>query len=342
MAEILVEVTRGPLVESRHYGDIAVCDGAGALIAWAGDVHFPTYIRSACKPVQALNRFCSGAAARWDFTQKEYAIMCSSHYGEPMHQAVILGLLEKIGCSLEDLLTGTPYSIRPATFEKQIREHHVLRQYNSDCSGKHCGFLADCIAKGYPTAHYNDPDHPLQRDILKIVSDVAGLPADRIAIGVDGCSVPVHGMPLLSMAQAYARFTTPETLPEKYRAGARILADAMNAEPDMVAGPGGFCTEFLRATHGRFVGKIGAEAVYCIGVRGRNLGIAVKIEDGNARRALYPAVMSVLEQLKLLSEEEKRALSPFAEVPVMNDHGQPVGMARPVFRLHFSREVLPD
>ncbi len=336
MAELFVEVTRGPIVESRHYGSAVVCDSRGNIIASAGDPDTVTYIRSACKPLQALNRFCSGSAEKFGFTQKEYAIMCSSHYGEPMHQEVILGLLEKIGCSLDDLLTGTPYSIRPDYYKEQLWNHHELKPYNSDCSGKHCGFLADCIASGYPIAGYNRPDHPLQKDILKIVSEITEVPADKIAIGVDGCSVPVHGLPLKNMAMAFAKFSTPEHLPEKYRRGAKILADAMNAEPDMLAGPGGFCSEFLKATHGRFVGKLGAEAVYCIGVRGKDMGIAVKIEDGNMYRPLYPAVMSVLDQLDLLTTKEKEALRGFIEPPVLNDHGQAVGVTRPVFQLAFS------
>ena len=336
MAEVLAEVIRGPITESRHWGDIAVCDGSGKIIASAGDPCFVTYLRSACKPIQALNRFCSGAADKWGFTQKEYAIMCASHYGLPMHRDVILGLLDKIGCTQEDLRTGTPYSISPAYRDEQLRDRIEPQPCNSDCSGKHCGFLADCIAEGYLTEGYDGPGHPLQREILKIVSEVAGLPEDEIAVGTDGCGVPVHGMPLFRMAAAYARFASPELLPVRYREGAKILADAMNAEPDMVAGPGGFCTEFLRATNGRFVGKLGAEGVYCIGVRGKDLGIAVKIEDGNTGRVLYPVVMSALTQLGLLREEEQDALEQFVRPPVMNAHQQQVGEIRPAFRLRIS------
>jgi L-asparaginase II len=253
-----------------------------------------------------------------------------------MHQEVILQLLDKIGCTLDDLLTGCPYSIRPAYYEEQLREHIELKPYNSDCSGKHCGFLADCIACGYPLADYNKPDHPLQKDVLKVVSEVSGYPAEKIAIGVDGCGVPVHGMPLTSFARAFAAFTTPENLPEKYQKGAEILAEAMNAEPDMLAGPGGFCSEFLRATHGRFIGKLGAEAIYCVGVRGKNLGIAVKVEDGNLMRPLNPAVMSVLDQLGLLSDEEKESLKQFIEPVIYNVHNWEVGVVRPAFKLHFT------
>ncbi len=335
MAEVLAEVTRGPVTESRHWGDIAVCNSSGKILASAGDPGFVTYLRSACKPIQALNRFCSGAAEKWRFTQKEYAIMCASHYGLPMHRDIILGLLEKLGCSLDDLRTGAPLSISPAYREEQLRDRLELKPYHSDCSGKHCGFLADCIAEGYPTENYDDPNHPLQREILKIVSEIAGLPAEEIAVGVDGCGVPVHAMPLFRMAAAYARFSTPELLPEKYWDGAKIFADAMNAEPDMVAGPGGFCTEFLRATRGRFVGKLGAEDVYCIGARGIDLGIAVKIEDGNTQRVLYPVVMSVLEQLGMLTEEERAGLTQFIRPAVLNTHRQQVGEVRPAFRLLF-------
>ncbi len=335
MAELLVEVTRGPVVESRHYGDVAVCNGSGDLIAYAGDVSFVTYFRSACKPIQALNRFISGASQKWSFTDKEYSIMCASHYGEPMHQEVILGMLRKIGCTLDDLKCGSPYSIRPAYYEEQLRKNVELRPYNSDCSGKHCGFLADCIAKGYPIKNYNSPEHPLQKDILHILSEVSGVPVSDIVIGTDGCGVPVHGMSVRNMAKTYARFSTPVYLPEKYREGAVILAEAMNNEPDMLAGPGGFCTEFLRATKGRFVGKLGAEAVYCIGVRNMDMGIAVKIEDGNNARALYPVVMSVLDQLKLLSEEESAKLSQFAHADVFNHNKIKVGEVRPAFKLHF-------
>lgn len=122
-------------------------------------------------------------------------------------------------------------------------------------------------------------------------------------------------------------------MPEKYRDGAKILFDAINAEPDMIAGPGGFCTELIRACGGRLIGKIGAEAVYCVGFKDKDLGIAVKVEDGNMLRAIPPVVVGVLDQLDLLSEDEKRALSGFARPQVINDHGRPVGEVRPVVEL---------
>ena len=339
MVDILAEVTRSGIVESRHYGHVAVCSSNGDILAHAGDPEMVTFIRSACKPMQALILFESGAADKFDFTDKEFAIMCSSHYGEPIHQEVILGLLGKIGCTMDDLETGCPYSIRPAYFEQQLRENIEMKPYNSDCSGKHCGFLAGCIAAGYPTKGYYEPDHPLQQDVLKIVSDITGVAAEDIGIGTDGCGVPVHALPLKNMAMAYARFTSPENLPEKYRAGAARLFDAMNAEPDMVAGPGGFCTELIRACGGRLIGKIGAEAVYCVGFKDKDLGVVVKVDDGNMLRAIPPVVVSVLDQLGMLSSSEKAALKDlgFARPQIINDHGRPVGEVRAAVSLNMAR-----
>ena len=66
-----------------------------------------------------------------------------------------------------------------------------------------------------------------------------------------------------------------------------------------------------------------------------DLGIAVKIEDGNTRRVLYPVVMSALDQLGLLLEDEKAALAQFLCPPVMNAHHRQVGTVRPAFSLRY-------
>ncbi|QUO37270.1 asparaginase [Dysosmobacter sp. Marseille-Q4140] len=333
MSEAIVQVTRGSIVESCHRGSVAVTNGRGDLIAYAGNPDFVTYIRSAAKPFQAMNILFSGAWEAFGFTEKELAIMCSSHYGEDFHRETIQGILKKLGLSHQDLLCGAPLSINPAYRDRQLWEHLPIDETNSDCSGKHCGFLAVCRKKGYPIENYTSPQHPMQKELLHIVSTMCSIPEAEIAIGIDGCGVPVHAMPLRNMAMGYARLTAPAQLEEPYRSAAKRITAAMAAYPEMIAGTGGFCTEFLRHTHGRFCGKLGAEAVYCIGAAGQDLGIAVKIEDGNYR-ALYPAVMSVLIQLKLLDEKERTALQAFSEPDNLNDHGIPVGKIRPCFSLH--------
>src|SRR5256885_13486919 len=59
---VLVEVTRGALVESVHRGALAVSDARGRLRLKLGDVERPIFPRSALKPVQAVPLIESGAA----------------------------------------------------------------------------------------------------------------------------------------------------------------------------------------------------------------------------------------------------------------------------------------
>src|SRR5262249_5172106 len=70
---VLVEVMRGPLVESRHRGAAAVVDAAGTVVRAWGDVDQLVYPRSANKPLQAMALLETGAATRWGAGDVEVA-----------------------------------------------------------------------------------------------------------------------------------------------------------------------------------------------------------------------------------------------------------------------------
>lgn len=72
MSEVLVEITRGPIAESIQRGDVAVCNAQGELLAYAGDPEKLTYMRSAAKPIQALNVFVSGAQESISLTRRNW------------------------------------------------------------------------------------------------------------------------------------------------------------------------------------------------------------------------------------------------------------------------------
>src|ERR1700752_1666781 len=74
---ILVEVTRGDMVECRHHGSIAVVDIDGKVGFAAGDSESPVYARSAFKPLQAIPLVESGAADGEGLEQ--VAVACASH-----------------------------------------------------------------------------------------------------------------------------------------------------------------------------------------------------------------------------------------------------------------------
>ena len=94
---IVVEVTRGGLVESRHRGALAIVDTDGAAVATFGDVARPVYPRSAVKALQALPLVESGAAEALDYDPAELALACSSHNGEAVHVSAARVMLIKAG-----------------------------------------------------------------------------------------------------------------------------------------------------------------------------------------------------------------------------------------------------
>ncbi len=333
MSEILVNVNRGPLVESLHRGDIAVVNSKGKLVHSIGDPYKVSYMRSAAKPIQTLNVILSGAADKFKFTDEEISIMCASHYGEEFHRIVVEGIMKKIGLSTSDLLCGSMLSLSEEYKNELIWNHVKLKPTNTDCSGKHAGMLSVCIYKGYDIKDYNLENHIIQKEIKKVVAEMCNISEDKIFIGIDGCTVPVYGMPLYNMALGFAKLANPDELSTDYKNAANKVFKAMNSAPEMVAGTNGFCTELIKNTHGKLIGKFGAEAVYCIGIKGMDLGIAIKIEDGNSNRALYPTVIQCLEDLNVLDEDEKRALSKFKLMKNLNNIKENVGEIKPVFHL---------
>lgn len=324
MNEILVEVTRSGIVESRHHGHVAVCDSEGRLLAFAGNPNLVTYWRSAAKPFQAMNVVLTGVADTFKLTDPELAITCSSHYGEVFHRKAVESILKKCGIGLGQLKCGPATSLNPK-FARQLAWDKVPPDVLfNDCSGKHAGMLAVCIHRKFELPSYLVPHHPMQRQILEIISFMTGCPREKIHIGVDGCSAPVHALPLHGMAQAYARLGHPDALPQDFRTASERIFRVMFQNPEMIAGTGGFCTELMRVTHGKLVGKVGAEGVYCVGVRQRNIGFAVKLESGN-RTMLPPIVIRLLEDLDLLSPQELTRLGEFRVIPNVNDVKTQVG-----------------
>jgi len=330
MSVILCEETRGEVVESLSRGDIAVVDTRGELLYYAGDPGKFTYLRSAAKPLLALEVILSGASQYYGFTDREVAVMCASHFGEPMHRGAVESILTKIGLTREAVLGGHVTSLDPRYASKLACEHVPLNPLFSDCSGKHAGMLSICKYRGYSLDSYTHPDHPLQQELLQLLARLTRYDKEAIAVGVDGCSVPVHAMPLRHMAEGFARLATPGQ--QAWAPAAGNIYRAMNRYPEMIAGTGGFCSDLIRHTHGKLIGKIGAQGVYCIGIRNKNMGIAVKMEDGHMER-LKPVVIKILEDLGLLTWQEAAALRPYRLMNNRNDLESIVGEIRAVFEL---------
>ncbi|MCL4440498.1 MAG: asparaginase [Firmicutes bacterium] len=332
--ERLVEVTRGPLVESAHRGSIAVADASGRLLAWAGDPDMITYYRSSAKPIQALPVLTSGAAAKFGLSEQELAVICASHSGEEEHVQAVSGILAKLGLSQDYLLCGVHPPFHKLSAQQIWRQGEEPGAVHCNCSGKHSGMLALCRYYGWPLDNYLDLSHPLQQMLLETIKSYHE--TEDVAVGVDGCGVPVYGMSLIDMAKGYARLVDPDGkfLPVPLAEASKQVVKAMTKYPKLVAGTGRFDTILMEETGGKVVAKTGAEGVECFGLVGRGIGVAIKIEDGN-NRAAEPAAIEVLRQVKLLSEAELQALAHIHKVAVKNHRRETVGEIKPVFRLNF-------
>lgn len=231
----LVSVYRGPLEESSHYGYLVVVNDQGQVVHQLGDPQFETYIRSAAKPLQVIPLLLETLDEKYGFTAEEIAVMCGSHGGEAIHRQAVSSILDKIGLSPEHLLCGIHRPFSPS-------ENRLLRlsgaeptTLHNNCSGKHAAMLALSVHFNYDTAQYLNPEHPVQKLLLSTVSLFAGIDVDAVHIGVDGCGVPVFGMPLVNMARAYAKLVRPQKLPPGYAQACEKVVTAITANPQMIS-----------------------------------------------------------------------------------------------------------
>lgn len=345
-AASLVEIWRGPIVESRHAGHLIAVDGTGATICSLGSPETVTYLRSSGKAFQALPVLTSGAADRFRFTEREVAIACGSHNGEPIHVETVRSMLAKIGLDESALKCGAhePYSVDVA--RELIRKGEAPTPIQNNCSGKHAAMLALAKHLGAPTETYEELSNPAQQMILQTVSDFSGVPVGDIVIAVDGCGVPVFGISVHAMALMYARLVSapPVLFSETRDACKRIIRAMMNC-PEMIGGTRDrLDTELIRAAAGKLISKIGAEGVYTVGVLPstdwpNGVGFALKVEDGDDKRARPPAVIDALRQLGVLSGNELAALSNYSPAVITNRRGERTGEARAAFTLEINRVV---
>jgi L-asparaginase II len=339
-AEPLVEVTRGGITESRHRGHIVAVEPDGKIVAHLGAPETVTYLRSSAKPHQAIPLIASGAADKFGFTDKEIALACASHSGEPIHTEVAASMLRKIGLGPDALKCGThePFSAEVAReLRQQGKEPDVLQ---NNCSGKHAGMLALALHLGAPTETYDQPDNPVQLAIGRTVAQFSGIAMEDIAVGVDGCGVPVFGVTVKAMALMFSRLVSPPAeYDEQTKAACSRIVSAMSTYPELIGGTSGrLDTEIMRAAKDRLVSKVGAEGVYTVGVFPcekwpRGFGLALKIEDGDDHRARPTVVIESLRQLGILADESLEAVARYAFFPVRNRRGTIVGEVTAEFKL---------
>jgi len=337
----LVEVTRGPLVESVHHGAVTVVDSTGKLLFSLGDPDIMVFLRSSAKPFQALPFIESGGIDHFQLTDKEVALICSSHSGTDEHVSALVNLQAKIGIDQTDLMCGVHPPYHEPTYHAMLQRGEALTQNRHDCAGKHTGMLAMCKMQGWSTDDYLNPAHPLQQLLIRTFGEMCSLQFKDIPLGIDGCSAPVFAAPLCNAALAYARLCDPKSLDAK-RAACQRITTAMSKHPDMVGGPGRYDTAIMVAGAGKWVAKEGAEGYLAIGLQpgvlspqSPGIGITITIADGDLSGRARPTVaVEVLRQLGLLSSQQVEMLKKQDARPLLNWRELTIGEIRPCFQLN--------
>jgi L-asparaginase II len=334
----LVEVTRGALAESRHYGIIAVIDGDGRTITSLGEINTRTYYRSAAKPFQAIPIITSGAAAHYELTTAELAVINGSHSGEAIHLELVRKILARGGLDPSALQCGAHMPFDEAAARELRARGETPTALHNNCSGKHAGMLLLARHLGESIDNYLEPSHPIQLKIRAALAEFAGVNEDAIGISIDGCSAPVFALSLAEMARSYARLIAGD-LQSTLRAAANQIIEAFITSPEMIGGTKvRLDTDLMRIARGALISKVGAEGVQLLGVLPcprypRGFGVAIKIEDGDVRRARDPVVIETLRQLGVLDEVQLASLRDYARATIYNHRRIEVGEVRTCFQL---------
>jgi L-asparaginase II len=327
---ILVENVRGEVVESFHRGSFCLVDERGDVLWSEGDIQQVSFPRSALKYFQHIPFLLSGGFDALGFTDKELAIMCASHNGEEIHVDAVDIVLHRISLNSDYLKCGPQQPTLKKDFVALVKANQEPSCMHNNCSGKHAGFLAYCVHEQLNLADYLSPNHPLHQQIKNITAMFYEMDEANLALGVDGCSAPIFGMPLINQALAYKNLVSPMPWKDsKLTDVCNRIVQAVTKYPRLVAGSKRYCTDLMEVTVGRIVGKTGADGVYCLAIPQKKWGIAIKIDDGKMGPQ-YQVAQEILTKLNLITPEEAKQLASHWHCKNTNFAGNHVGYSEAV------------
>lgn len=332
VGELLAIGCRGSYEDLCYTGHILVVDSDGEIRYSIGDPDKFVFARSSAKLFQAMAVLESGAADYYGITRKEISLICSSHSGEAYHVEAVRGILKKAGLDESYLQCGTHYPMYRPLADEMRRQGIEPIPVQEMCSGKHVGMLITSKFLGDSLDDYYLPSHPHQQRILHTISEMCDYPAEKIGLGIDGCGVPVHAMPMYHFALGFARMSRPEVFPEKRQRAAERIVEAIQEYPLYVSGTGRPDARINALPRKNVFSKSGADGYYGIGIKDKGLGIAIKLDCGmgEVRDAV---VVETLRQLGEIREEELGGFLPETQMKVTNFKKEVVGHTACCFQL---------
>jgi L-asparaginase II len=305
---LIVGITRSGLVEAVHPVSVVAVDGQGKVLETLGaDLDRPFFYRSAVKPLQASVSQRRGA----DLGPEQLALAAASHGGQPVHVAVVAGMLAEVGLDEAHLRCPPDAPSSQSAATRLIGSGmELMRPLHHNCSGKHAAMLRACTAQGW-SLEYTHADHPLQQEIVEYAGEVAGAPVTPT--GIDGCGVPTLRGDLVGLARAFARLASdPELRPiaENSSRYASLTSDGDR--------PGAVLSRWFPAT-------VKGGAMGCVGAAWLDgpVGFAAKCWTGEGAPAIV-GLVSLIERMGLFPSYPRAQVSDIARPAVLGG-GKPVG-----------------
>ncbi len=314
----MVEVIRSGFTESTHRGVAVLINSSGEILREWGNSNILIYPRSALKPIQSLNLYKDGVAKALGLSDNLIALTTASHHAENIHQKMINNWLKKINLKEKHLSCGPSW---PWNIKDQFKAHSkykVKRKIFHNCSGKHCGHLAVSKYKNLPIKNYQNKDHPIQKDLIKLIEDLSKYKIKNI--GVDGCTLPNPLIPLKKFAFAMAQLADYKKLNE-YSTIAKRIFDSCVKFPEITGGSKSINSILTKLSKGKIFVKNGAEGVFVAIIPEQKSALAVKIIDG-ASRAAEVAIAGLLSELKIINNEK---INKIKKIPIKNSANQIIG-----------------
>lgn len=323
---LIIEILRGPVVESIHQVMAVVVNEHGGVVTYWGNPNFLTLPRSAIKPLQALSFVESGAMEKFGLDSRHLSLACSSHGGEQAHLTLLKEWLDQLALSETILACGPQWPRSEAATHEMVRRGLKPSCLCNNCSGKHLALLSTCLHLGEDPKKYEQYEHVSQKRMRKVLSEVTKIDHSQVAQAVDGCGLPTYALPLQGIAVGMSALLNHKEPPLRMAAAKKIL-EALKNQPKLMSGTGEFAACVIEKTEGRAFVKSGAEGVYTGLIPSKGVAFAVKAADGSARAAQLAAA-HLLSTYGGVTESEAAGLSEFWQPPVKNSRGETVGQMR--------------
>lgn len=324
MGSLSALIYRGKLVESKHEAICMVKDISKNSIFSTNNDDQLVYPRSAIKIFQALPFINSKAHKLFDLTEKNIAISCSSHAGEPQHIKVLKEWLNKTGIILDQLKCGIHNPLDEKSSNNLLLSGEKPSQLYNNCAGKHLGMISGCLATKLKVNNYYEFNHPYQKLIRNSLEYFMGSRIQKKFLGIDGCGVPQYAFPLTNIATSMINLIKEKEEKNKYSKAINVILSAITKFPILIGGHNRFDSEVIKATKGHIFCKGGAEGIFIFADFIKKIGGVIKILDGN-NRAIPSITIKIFLKLKLLSENEIKKLNRWTEQQIFNHTKKNVG-----------------